>query len=255
MNRRLTRGDLCFCDTLLFDGTRACLLPTAGILCLSCAIRPQILCALFEQCGDLFVQHIQRHAIITALRNDEVGEFFTWFHELLVHRFYCCQILRHDRLQRPAALVDIADDTAYDAHIGIRIDKNLDVAEISELLVLEDQNALDDDDLGRLYQHRLIDAVMDRKIVDRPVDTLPHRQAAHMLDHQIRIKGIRMVIIQFFSFLKRDFIVLLVIKIVAQHGDLIAEFVLDLLDQGTLAGTGSARDTDNNDVFHILSPF
>ena len=64
-----------------------------------------------------------------------------------------------------------------------------------------------------------------------------------------------MVIIQFFSFLKRDFIVLLVIKIVAQHGDLIAEFVLDLLDQGTLAGTGSARDTDNNDVFHILSPF
>ena len=167
MNRRLTRGDLCFCDTLLFDGTRACLLPTAGILCLSCAMRPQILCALFEQCGDLFVQHIQRHAIITALRNDEVGEFFTWFHELLVHRFYCCQILRHDRLQRPAALVDIADDTAYDAHIGIRIDKNLDVAEISELLVLEDQNALDDDDLGRLYQHRLIDAVMDRKIVDR----------------------------------------------------------------------------------------
>ena len=92
--------------------------------------------------------------------------------------------------------------------------------------------------------------VMDRKIVDRPVDTLPHRQAAHMLDHQIRIKGIRMVIIQFFSFLKRDFIVLLVIKIMADDCYFFAEFFFNSVYHRAFATARSARDSNYDYIVH-----
>ena len=171
-----------------------------------------------------------------------------------MHRLDRRQILRHDGLQRSAALVDVANDAADYAHIGVRIDENLDIAEVAQLLVLKDQDTLHDDDLGGLNPHRLIDPVMYRKIVDQSFDTLARRQTAYMLDHQIRIKRVRVVVIQLFSFLKRDFIVLLIIKIVAQHGDFIAEFLFDFLDQGAFAGACAACNPDDNDIFHNASP-
>lgn len=203
---------------------------------------------------NLLVEHIQRDLIIAALRNDDVGKFLARLHELLVHRLDRRQILRHDGLQRSAALVDVANDAADNAHIGVRIDENLDVAEVAQLLVLKDQDTLHDDDLGGLDPHRLIDPVMYRKIVDRSFDTLARRQTAYMLDHQIRIKRVRVVVIQLFSFLKRNVAMLLIIKIVAQHGDFIAEFLFDFLDQGAFAGACAACNPDDNDIFHNASP-
>ena len=61
--------------------------------------------ALLEQRVNLLVEHIQRDLIIAALRNDDVGKFLARLHELLVHRLDRRQILRHDGLQRSAALV------------------------------------------------------------------------------------------------------------------------------------------------------
>ena len=66
-----------------------------------------------------------------------------------MHRLHRRGVLRDDRLHRAPALADVAQDTPRQPDVGVGVDVNLDVHQVAQLLVLEDQDAVDDDHLRR----------------------------------------------------------------------------------------------------------
>ena len=94
-----------------------------------------------------------------------------------MHRLDRRQILIDDVLEVAAALVHVAQHAAQDALVGVGLDENLDVKEVAQALVLEDQDALDDDDLARLDDLRPVGARVAREVVDRALDAPALAQA------------------------------------------------------------------------------
>jgi hypothetical protein len=75
-----------------------------------------------------------------------------------------------------------------------------------------------------------------------------------MFDHNVRIKGIGMVVVDLFSFFKRNVVTLLVIKVMAQNANVIVELFLYLSDKSALASAGAACNTDNYRFLHDIIP-
>ena len=67
---------------------------------------------------------------------------------LLVHGLYRGEVLGDDGLEGPAPFLHIPQSTAENADVGIRLHKDLNVKHIPESGVLENQDALYDDNLG-----------------------------------------------------------------------------------------------------------
>ena len=64
-----------------------------------------------------------------------------------------------------------------------------------------------------------------------------------------------MIIVEFFTFLKWNFIVSFIIEIMAENGYGIAELFLYFLNKGALAGAGTPCNSYYNYVFHIALLF
>ena len=93
---------------------------------------------------------------------------------------------------------------------------------------------------------------MNGKVIDGPVDGFPFLQLPDVLDHQVRIKRIGMIVVEFGPLLIIQRGMLLVVKIMAQDGDLFHKLVADLVDHGTLAASCAAGDADYDYITHIL---
>ena len=106
-------------------------------------------------------------------KNDDVGKFAAWLHILLVHGFYRGEVLGDNRLERPAPFLHIPQSTAENADVGIRLHKDLNVKHIPESGVLENQDALYDDNLGGEDFPGLLRAVVLHIRVDRATDRRP----------------------------------------------------------------------------------
>ena len=126
-------------------------------------------------------QHFKSNGVLSALRDDHVGTALARLYELLVHRFYGRQVLRHNAVQGTAALFYIAQDPAENPHVRIGIDKDFDVHQIAEILLNEEENALEHDNRGRMDQNRFIRAVMHGIIVNRHLDGLSGFQLENVL--------------------------------------------------------------------------
>ena len=68
-----------------------------------------------------------------AFGDNNIGVALRRLDEHLVHGLDRGQILRDDRLQVAAAVAHVAHDAPQDAHIGIRVDKELDVQPLAQL--------------------------------------------------------------------------------------------------------------------------
>ena len=204
----------------------------------------------FQQCVDALVQHFEGNLIVAAFRNDDVGEFFARFDELLVHRLDRAEVLAHNGVERTPSLVYITEDSADDSHIRVRIDEHLNVKQISEFLTFKNQNTLYDDDLRRAHRNRFINSVMYGKIIHRPFDAFSLCKLFDMLNHQIRIERVWMVIVEMLPLFKRNIIVLLVIKIMADDCYFFAEFFFNSVYHRAFATARSARDSDYDYIVH-----
>ena len=122
---------------------------------------------------DAVDDHFQRDEVLAALGNNEVRVFLAGLHELLVHGLDGGEILADHRVQAPPPLLHIPGDAAEDTHIGVGIHKNLDVHQVPKGLVLKDQDAFHQNDLGGADLHGLAGSVMDGVVVHRTPDRLP----------------------------------------------------------------------------------
>ena len=135
----------------------------------------------------LRLHDVEGHVVEAAV-DDDVGEGLRRLDVEVVHRLDRRQVLIDDVLEVAAALVHVAQHAAQDALVGVGLDENLDVKEVAQALVLEDQDALDDDDLARLDDLRPVGARVAREVVDRALDAPALAQCLEVRDEQVRLE-------------------------------------------------------------------
>ena len=131
-------------------------------------------------------------------------------------------------------------------------DEDLDVEDVAQLLRLEDQDALDDDDMARLDNDGFLRAVVLREIIDGAFDTVSFTQFLEVLDEQIRLKGVGVVVVDRLTLLEGQVVVRCIVVIVINHRDFVAEVVLEAIGERGLSGARAAGNADNRG-FHTVS--
>ena len=76
-----------------------------------------------------------------------------------------------------------------------------------------------------------------------------------MLDHQVSVEGVGVVVVERGALLVGEVVVGLVVVVVAQHRQRVAELGLEALDQRGLAAAGASGDADDQNILHGVSPF
>ena len=107
---------------------------------------------------------------MAAFEDDDIGILAARLNELLVHGLDGRQILCDDALERAAAVAHVAQRAAQNANIGVGLDEDLDVKHFAQPRVLENEDALDDDDLARPDELGLTCALVVGVGVDRAAD-------------------------------------------------------------------------------------
>ena len=167
-----------------------------------------------------------------------------------MHRLDGRGVLRDDRLHRPPALADVAQDAPRQTDVGIRIDIDLDVHQVAQLLVLEDQDAVHDDHLRRFYQHGLGHAVVLDERIDRMLDRHVLLERLDVIDHHLRVERLRVVVVELRALLVGQFRVGLVVVVVTDRRDVIAlEGLLQPLHERRFSGAGPPGHSDHGN-FH-----
>ena len=169
-----------------------------------------------------------------------------------MHQLNSGQILCYYRFQGSASFADIAYNSSDNAHISIGINENLDVAHISQLLVFKYEDTFDNNNFGRSYRYSFIYSVVYGKIIYRSFDGFSVDELFDVTNHQVRIEGVRMVVIELFPVFKRNIIMSLIVKVMAQHGYGVAKFILYLLYKGALAGAGTPCNSYYDYISHMV---
>ena len=128
--------------------------------------------------------------ILSAFGNDQVGVLLGGFDERLMHRLDGCQVLIMDRLDGPAAVLNIAYDPAKQAYIGIGIHKHFNVKRLAQILIGQHVQAFNDDDVVRLQFDGLVrETGMSGKIIHGCECGLSGFQNAEMFDERLVVKA------------------------------------------------------------------
>ena len=103
------------------------------------------------------------------------------------------RILPYDALYSPAALCYIPLKPSYEADIRRSIHIELQIEQIPYALIVEDHKTIHDNELCRFDTHHLIHPAMMDEIILRHHYRLSALKIGKILDHEIHVKGIRMV--------------------------------------------------------------
>ena len=76
-----------------------------------------------------------------------------------------------------------------------------------------------------------------------------------MLDHHIRVKGVGMVVVELRALFIAQLVVALIVVVVAQNGDIVAEAIDERLDQGGFSAAGASGNADYDHIRHSFFPF
>ena len=95
---------------------------------------------------------------------------------------------------------------------------------------------------------RAVCPVIDRVIIDRRVDCSSASECGKILNHQLRVKGSGMIVVQLHPLLVRQVMTCFIVIIVIKHRHVISKPLLDFPRDGRLAAAGPAGYTDYNNV-------
>jgi len=109
--------------------------------------------------------------------------------------------------------VRVALDPADESNVGITIDEYLYVAQLSNPVVDEEQNAVDHDNIGWLNASVLSTPQVRDEIVLRLVDRLPPAQCLEVPVQQIVIKRVGVIPVQPATLVERELGEILVVRI------------------------------------------
>ena len=198
-------------------------------------------------------EHFHRHRVLAALGNDEVGPALAGLHELLVHGLHGGQVLGDHAVQRAAALFHVPHDAPQDAHVGVGVHEHLDVHQIAQLRAGKDEDALHQDHRRGVDLDEVIGAVVLGEIVHRAQHRLARLQGLDVLHHQLRLKGVGVVVVGQAPLLVGQLVLALVVVVVADDADLVAEALLQPLGQRGLSAAGTAGNAQYHNAHTNVS--
>ena len=82
----------------------------------------------------------------------------TWLDKFQMHWLYGIHVLAHDGVDGPSTLKKIPPDASNQSFVGIRVQKDLNIHEITKRLINKDQNPLHDNDFSLLKPAGLFEA-------------------------------------------------------------------------------------------------
>ena len=101
-----------------------------------------------------------------AFGDDDIRIFLAGLHKLLVHGLDGIQILVHHAVEAPAPVPYVSYYSPEYTDIGVTVDEDLYIHQISKLSVFKDQDAFDDDDLCRIYGYGFFGPVVYGIVID-----------------------------------------------------------------------------------------
>lgn len=110
---------------------------------------------------------------------------------------------------------------------------------------MENEDALYDNHRGGPDEHRFIGAVVVGIGVHGAANGAAGLQLLQLLDHQIRVKGIGMVVVLLAAHLKGN-VLALIIVVMMHHADGRAEVGGQVVRQGGFAAAGAPGDADDH---------
>ena len=155
------------------------------------------------------------------------------------------EVLLHNGLHGAAPLLHIPQSSAQDAHVGIGLHKDADIHQLPQPGVVENEDALHDNHRGGPDEHCFIGAVVVGIGVHGAANGAAGLQLLQLLDHQIRVKGIGVVVVLLAAHLKGD-VLALIIVVMMHHADGRAEVGGQVVRQGGFAAAGAPGDTDDH---------
>ena len=184
--------------------------------------------------------------VAAAFGDDDVGKALGRLDELHVHGTDGGHVLLDDGFHGAAALIDVALEAAHEADVGVGVHEDFDVHQFAEGRVFENEDALENDGGARLDAGDLRDAAMRGEIVRGQIDGFAGAQPAKMLDEERRFDRVGMIEIEPGAILEREFGMVFVIGIVAEHHGRIGRKRLDdFARERGFAGAGAAADADD----------
>ena len=197
--------------------------------------------------GNALHDHVERDEVVPALEHDDVRVLAARLNVLLVHGLDGREVLRDDALERAAAVAHVAQGAAQNAHVRVGLDKNLDVKHLTQRGILKDENALDDDDLARQNEFGFLGALMVGVGVNGAMNGLAGFELLELFDHQIRFESVRVVVVLLAAFFEGKILVL-IIAVVMDDADIVAEVLLQMLGERRFARTGATCNANEDGV-------
>ena len=131
-------------------------------------------CSLYvNDAVDLGDQQVDGNQVVAAFGNDDVGIALAGFDELFMHRPYRIKILADDIVDFAASFLDIADQTADKAHIGIGINEDLDIEKAADVFIFENEQTFQDQHVAGIARFRHIAAGVVDKVICRLLHCFP----------------------------------------------------------------------------------
>lgn len=130
------------------------------------------------------------------------------------------------------SLRHVASDSTQDALVGIYLDKDRHITEVSQALVGKKEDAFDENHRPRLNFDGLIKAIVLGEIVRRTLDCVSALEFLEMLDEQIGFKRIGMIVVHCRALLKGSVDLFAIVVVVAKDRYLIAKASFNLVDEG-----------------------
>src|ERR1700741_510376 len=79
--------------------------------------------------------HLDSDCIVSAPGHDDVSVPLARLDELEVHRLHSRQVLLDYFVERSSSIVGVALDSADEANVGIRVDEDFDIAQVTQAVV------------------------------------------------------------------------------------------------------------------------
>src|ERR1017187_2267245 len=201
--------------------------------------------SVVEQLAEACEKEVEGDGVFAALGHDEVGVALGRLDELHVHGAHGGFVLCHDAFHGPAALGQVALQTPDEPDIGIRVDVDPHVEELSQLRLGVDEDAVHEDDLARLDAAGFRRATVDPEVVDRRLDDHPLLERLDMAHKKLALERVRMVEVLPVEDVLRQIDEIAVVRVVREDRDALLPHALgDRVRDRRLARARSARDAD-----------
>jgi len=208
-------------------------------------------CNPLQAALDLSDDHFDRDRVVTSSRHDHVGVPLARLDELQMHRLHGREILLDHVVERASAYMRVALDAPDEPHIGLGIDEHLHIAQLAQPLIDEQQNPVDDDDIGRLDARVLARPEVRDEIIFRLVDRVPRAKCFEMLAEEVEVERIGMVPVQLPALIERQRSEIPVIRIHVDERDRrCRQQVGDVARDGGFPRPGSSGDPDYERLQH-----